>query len=116
MKLKIFKGSYESLFEEALFEFRKTHNVSKVTYSTESLFNEIVYIAFVEYVDHDKIELVEDLHLSHRSYWCLKRYNINTIEQLKEEIATGKIKHIRNLGVKSIEEIENRLWELEEGN
>lgn len=54
---------------------------------------------------------IEELDLSVRSYNCLKRAGINTVEELtqKSEDEMGKV---RNLGQKSIEEIKNKLLEL----
>ncbi len=80
---------------------------------------------FVDMVDHmnevdilvsheeDKPEKVmemsiEDMDLSVRSYNCLKRANINTIEDLTKKSKEDMLK-VRNLGLKSLEEVINKL-------
>lgn len=54
---------------------------------------------------------VEELDLSVRSYNCLKRANINTVEELTQRTAEDMMK-VRNLGKKSLEEVERKLAEL----
>ncbi|QQY79387.1 DNA-directed RNA polymerase subunit alpha [Keratinibaculum paraultunense] len=54
---------------------------------------------------------VEELDLSVRSYNCLKRAGINTVEELTQKTAEDMMK-VRNLGKKSLEEIQNKLAEL----
>lgn len=54
---------------------------------------------------------IEELELSVRSYNCLKRANINTVEELTEKTEEDMMK-IRNLGKKSLEEVKNKLAEL----
>ncbi len=54
---------------------------------------------------------IEELELSVRSYNCLKRANINTVEELTEKTEEDMMK-FRNLGKKSLEEVKNRLEEL----
>ncbi|MGO1580350.1 MAG: DNA-directed RNA polymerase subunit alpha [Peptoniphilaceae bacterium] len=54
---------------------------------------------------------VEELDLSVRSFNCLKRANINTVEQLTEKTEDDMMK-VRNLGRKSLEEVEHKLAEL----
>jgi len=51
---------------------------------------------------------VEDLDLSVRSYNCLKRANINTVEDLISKTEDEMMK-VRNLGRKSLEEVINKL-------
>lgn len=51
---------------------------------------------------------IEDLDLSVRSYNCLKRANINTIDDLTKKSREDMIK-VRNMGSKSIEEVINKL-------
>lgn len=55
---------------------------------------------------------VEELDLSVRSYNCLKRAGINTVEELIQKTQEDMMK-VRNLGKKSLEEIENKLAELD---
>jgi DNA-directed RNA polymerase subunit alpha len=47
---------------------------------------------------------IEDMDLSVRSYNCLKRANINTIEDLTRKSKDDMLK-VRNLGLKSLEEV-----------
>ena len=54
---------------------------------------------------------VEELDLSVRSYNCLKRASINTVEELTQKTEEDMMK-VRNLGKKSLEEVENKLAEL----
>ncbi len=51
---------------------------------------------------------IEELDLSVRSFNCLKRANINTIEDLTNKTQEEMIK-VRNLGRKSLEEVEHKL-------
>lgn len=54
---------------------------------------------------------VEELDLSVRSFNCLKRANINTVEELTEKTEEDMM-NVRNLGKKSLEEVEQKLAEL----
>jgi DNA-directed RNA polymerase subunit alpha len=54
---------------------------------------------------------VEELDLSVRSYNCLKRAAINTVEELTEKTEEDMMK-VRNLGKKSLEEVQKKLAEL----
>ncbi len=54
---------------------------------------------------------VEELDLSVRSYNCLKRATINTVEELTQKTEEDMMK-VRNLGKKSLEEIQRKLAEL----
>lgn len=54
---------------------------------------------------------IEDLELSVRSYNCLKRQGINTLDQLVEQ-SEADLLNIRNFGAKSIEEVKDRLAQL----
>ena len=51
---------------------------------------------------------IEELDLSVRSFNCLKRANINTVEDLISKTQDEMIK-VRNLGRKSLEEVEHKL-------
>ena len=57
---------------------------------------------------------IEELDLSVRSYNCLKRAGINSVEELTQKTEEEMIK-VRNLGRKSLEEVENKLKELSLG-
>lgn len=51
---------------------------------------------------------IEELELSVRSYNCLKRAGINTVQELTERTMDDMMK-VRNLGKKSLEEVEQKL-------
>lgn len=51
---------------------------------------------------------IDELDLSVRSFNCLKRANINTVEELTNKTEEEMIK-VRNLGRKSLEEVEHKL-------
>ena len=51
---------------------------------------------------------IEEMDLSVRSYNCLKRANINTVEDLIKKSKNDMLK-VRNLGLKSIDEVVNKL-------
>ncbi|MGI6706130.1 MAG: DNA-directed RNA polymerase subunit alpha [Clostridia bacterium] len=51
---------------------------------------------------------VEELDLSVRSYNCLKRAGINTVEELTQRTEEDMMK-VRNLGKKSLEEVQSKL-------
>ena len=52
---------------------------------------------------------VEELDLSVRSYNCLKRANINTVSDLVNKTEYDMINQVRNLGLKSLNEIKEKL-------
>ncbi|MCI6275891.1 MAG: DNA-directed RNA polymerase subunit alpha [Clostridium sp.] len=54
---------------------------------------------------------IEELDLSVRSYNCLKRAGINTVQELAQRSMDDMMK-VRNLGKKSLEEVERKLKEL----
>ena len=54
---------------------------------------------------------IEELELSVRSFNCLKRANINTIDELIKNSEAEMMK-VRNLGMKSLVEVKNKLSEL----
>ena len=54
---------------------------------------------------------IEELDLSVRSYNCLKRAGINTVEELTDKTDDDMMK-VRNLGKKSLEEVVQKLEEL----
>ena len=55
---------------------------------------------------------IEELDLSVRSYNCLKRAGINTVEELTNKSEPEMMK-VRNLGRKSLEEVKNKLAALD---
>lgn len=54
---------------------------------------------------------IEELDLSVRSYNCLKRAGINTVQELTNKSEPEMIK-VRNLGRKSLEEVKSKLSDL----
>ncbi|MFT8476504.1 MAG: DNA-directed RNA polymerase subunit alpha [Liquorilactobacillus sp.] len=54
---------------------------------------------------------IEELYLSVRSYNCLKRAGINTVQELTNKSEADMMK-VRNLGRKSLEEVKNKLVDL----
>ena len=54
---------------------------------------------------------IEELELSVRSFNCLKRASINTVEELTHKTEEDMMK-VRNLGKKSLDEVKNKLEEL----
>lgn len=82
-----------------------------------TLFQDLSEAAANEYTVKEKVETqrdkvlemtIEELDLSVRSFNCLKRANINTVEELVSKTQDEMIK-VRNLGRKSLEEIEHKL-------
>ncbi|ADH97691.1 DNA-directed RNA polymerase subunit alpha [Salisediminibacterium selenitireducens] len=57
---------------------------------------------------------IEELDLSVRSYNCLKRAGINTVQELTHKSEEDMMK-VRNLGRKSLEEVQEKLHELSLG-
>ena len=55
--------------------------------------------------------LIEELELSVRSYNCLKRAGITTVEDLANKTEADMMK-VRNLGKKSLDEVTNKLHSL----
>ncbi|HZK18507.1 MAG TPA: DNA-directed RNA polymerase subunit alpha [Clostridia bacterium] len=76
--------------------------------------NDVEIMVEKEEEQKDKIleMTVEELDLSVRSYNCLKRAGINTVEELIQRSEEEMMK-VRNLGKKSLEEVVNKLAELE---
>ena len=79
---------------------------------TETM-NEVEVMVEKEEEEKDKIldMTIEELDLSVRSYNCLKRAGINTVEELIQKTVEDMMK-VRNLGKKSLEEVENKLASL----
>lgn len=70
----------------------------------------------VEKEDDEKEKVLEmsidELELSVRSYNCLKRAGINTVEELTNRTPPEDMMKVRNLGRKSLEEVLAKLQEL----
>lgn len=56
-------------------------------------------------------KLIEDLDLSVRSYNCLKRAGITTVEELVQK-TEDEMMHVRNLGKKSLKEVKDKISSL----
>ena len=54
---------------------------------------------------------IEDLDLTVRSYNCLKRANISTVEELTQK-TEEEMGRVRNLGKKSLKEVKEKLQEI----
>jgi DNA-directed RNA polymerase subunit alpha len=81
-------------------------DLSEVAQSTEVM---------IEHEDDEKEKVLEmsidELELSVRSFNCLKRANINTVEELTSKTSDDMMK-VRNLGRKSLEEVLQKLDDL----
>lgn len=58
-----------------------------------------------------KSKMIEDLELSVRSYNCLKRAGISTVDELTQK-TEYEMQHVRNLGKKSLQEIKDKITSL----
>ena len=73
------------------------------------LTEQVTTIAFTDQEDDKVLEMtIEELDLSVRAYNCLKRAGINTISELVQRNQEDMMK-VRNLGRKSLEEVEQKL-------
>ena len=76
---------------------------------SENLTESSVVVEKEEQQTNDLMSItIEELDLSVRSFNCLKRANINTVEDLVSKTQDEMIK-VRNLGRKSLEEVEHKL-------
>lgn len=76
---------------------------------SDSIGNRSTVVEKVETQRDKVLEMtIEELDLSVRSFNCLKRANINTVEDLISKTQDEMIK-VRNLGRKSLEEVEHKL-------
>ena len=80
-----------------------------------SLTDQVMPVSMVQPEDDKKEKIlsmsIEDLELSVRAYNCLKRAGINTVAELVQKNQEEMMK-VRNLGRKSLEEVELKLQEL----
>ena len=67
--------------------------------------------AGVEAVNKGQQMLIEDLDLSVRSYNCLKRAGIQTVDELTQK-TEDEMMRVRNLGKKSLKEVKDKITEL----
>lgn len=82
---------------------------------TESVNGVEIMVEKEEDIKEKVLEMtIEELDLSVRSYNCLKRAGINTVEELTNRSEDDMMK-VRNLGKKSLEEVKYKLAELDLG-
>jgi DNA-directed RNA polymerase subunit alpha len=75
----------------------------------ESMANQSLLVSSKEDKQIKLLEMsIEDMDLSVRSYNCLKRANINTVEDLTKKSEEDMLK-VRNLGRKSLDEVIQKL-------
>ncbi len=55
--------------------------------------------------------MIEDLDLSVRSYNCLKRAGIQTVDELTQK-TEDEMMHVKNLGKKSLKEVKEKMYQL----
>lgn len=80
---------------------------------TEEISDEVTMVEKEEETRDKILEMaIEELDLSVRSYNCLKRAGINTVEELTQRTEEDMMK-VRNLGKKSLEEVNQKLAELD---
>ena len=79
---------------------------------TDSVSGVEIMVAKEENQKEKALEMsIEELELSVRSFNCLKRASINTVEELTRKTEEEMIK-VRNLGKKSLDEVKQKLEEL----
>ena len=96
-----------------------TSNGAKILIEHLRYFEDLINYEFIEEVDEVEDEpevdenlskVIEDLDLSLRAFHCLKKENINTVEDILN-FGSKELKKIRNFGKKSYVEVEEALRE-----
>ena len=82
-------------------------NVDEAVNDMESVMKE----AQGEVQNKGLVMMIEDLDLSVRSYNCLNRAGIQTVEQLTQR-TEDEMMRVRNLGKKSLKEVKDKLYDL----
>ena len=82
-------------------------NVDEAVNDMESVMKE----AQGEVQNKGLVMMIEDLDLSVRSYNCLKRAGIQTVEELTQR-TEDEMMRVRNLGKKSLKEVKDKLYDL----
>ena len=82
-------------------------NVDEAVNDMESVMKE----AQGEVQNKGLVMMIEDLDLSVRSYNCLKRTGIQTVEELTQR-TEDEMMRVRNLGKKSLKEVKDKLYDL----
>ena len=86
-----------------------TDHLALFTDLSESVASKSTIVDKPESVKDKVLEMsIEEMDLSVRSFNCLKRANINTVQDLITRSGEDMIK-VRNLGRKSLEEVQNKL-------
>ncbi len=82
-------------------------NVHEAVNEMESIMKEVQG----EVVNKGLVMMIEDLDLSVRSYNCLKRAGIQTVEELTMK-TEDEMMRVRNLGKKSLKEVKDKIYDL----
>lgn len=82
-------------------------NVQEAVNDMESVMKE----AQGEVQNKGLVMMIEDLDLSVRSYNCLKRAGIQTVEELTQR-TEDEMMRVRNLGKKSLKEVKDKIYDL----
>jgi DNA-directed RNA polymerase subunit alpha len=90
------------------------HMMLFVDQAVSALSDEGIFAAAVDESESVLDTPIEELDLSVRSYNCLKRQGVNTIGQLTE-CSEQDLLNIRNFGAKSIEEVKDKLQQMNLG-
>lgn len=89
-----------------------TEHLNSFVNLTEEAKNAEMMVEKEETQKEKKLEMtIEELDLSVRSYNCLKRAGINTVQELTDKSEADMMK-VRNLGRKSLEEVKVKLTDL----
>lgn len=89
-----------------------TEHLAMFVEMTDTAMNAEIMVEKEETHKEKMLEMtIEELDLSVRSYNCLKRAGINTVQELTDKSDADMMK-VRNLGRKSLEEIQYKLQEL----
>lgn len=71
----------------------------------------IIQTPEVEEANKSTTMMIEDLDLSVRSYNCLKRAGIQTVDELTQK-TEDEMMHVKNLGKKSLKEVKDKMFQL----
>ena len=73
--------------------------------------NFVIQQPHVEDIKKTNTMMIEDLDLSVRSYNCLKRAGIQTVDELTQK-TEDEMMHVKNLGKKSLKEVKDKMYQL----
>ena len=104
----ILEKQFHTLYEKA--ESMKGNTGENLLSLVERRLDNVVYRLGYASTRRDKVleMTIEELDLSVRSFNCLKRANINNVEDLISRTGEDMMK-VRNMGRKSLEEVQNKL-------